>query len=36
MKKLVTLLFVALLYATGANAQREIPLVLGGGGMMVL
>lgn len=31
MKKLVTLLFVALLSATGANAQREIPLVLGGG-----
>lgn len=31
MKKLVTLLFVALLYATGANAQREIPLILGGG-----
>lgn len=30
MKKLITLLFVALLSATGANAQREIPLVLGG------
>ena len=30
MKKLVTLLFVALLSATGANAQREIPLALGG------
>ena len=32
MKKLITLLFVALLCATGANAQREIPLTLGGGG----
>lgn len=31
MKKLITLLFVALLSATGANAQREIPLALGGG-----
>ena len=31
MKKLVTLLFVALLCATGANAQREIPLLLRGG-----
>ena len=31
MRKLITLLFVALLSATGANAQREIPLVLGGG-----
>lgn len=30
MKKLITLLFVALLSATGANAQREIPLALGG------
>ena len=31
MKNLFTLLFVALLSATGANAQREIPLTLGGG-----
>lgn len=31
MRKLITLLFVALLSATGANAQREIPLTLGGG-----
>ena len=31
MRKLITLLFVALLSATGANAQREIPLALGGG-----
>lgn len=31
MRILGTLLFVALLYATGANAQREIPLNLGGG-----
>ena len=30
MRKLITLLFVALLSATGANAQREIPLALGG------
>ena len=31
MKNLFTLLFVALLSTTGANAQREIPLTLGGG-----